>query len=90
LQQPHATLQAWGRVAGELPGGQGPTYPSGIYGTPATALPQKYECLRIALTQKGLGWKAVAQPPLPMALLAQRHRDWGCLLALPPQTSNVA
>ena len=40
--------------------------------------------------QKGLAWKAVAQPPLPMALLAQRHRDWGCLLALPPQTSNVA
>ena len=25
-----------------------------------------------------------------MALLAQRHRDWGCLLVLPPQTSNVA
>ena len=26
----------------------------------------------------------------PMALLAQRHRDWGCLLVLPPQTSHVA
>jgi len=25
-----------------------------------------------------------------MALLAQRHRDWGCLLVLPPQTVNVA
>ena len=25
-----------------------------------------------------------------MTLLAQRHRDWGCLLVLPPQTSNVA
>jgi len=25
-----------------------------------------------------------------MALLAQRHRDWGCLLVLPPQKSNVA
>jgi len=24
LQQPHATLQAWGRVAGELPSGKGP------------------------------------------------------------------
>jgi len=24
-----------------------------------------------------------------MALLAQRHRDWGCLLVLPPATSNV-
>jgi len=34
-------------------------------------------------------WKAVAQPHLPMVLLAQRHRDWGCLLVLPPQTSNV-
>jgi len=25
----------------------------------------------------------------PTALLAQRHRDWGCFLLLPPQTSNV-
>jgi len=25
-----------------------------------------------------------------MALLAQRHRDWGCLLVLPPQTLIVA
>jgi len=25
-----------------------------------------------------------------LALLAQRHRDWGCLLVLPPQTSNVS
>jgi len=25
-----------------------------------------------------------------MALLAQRHRDWGCFLVLPPQTSNVS
>jgi len=25
-----------------------------------------------------------------MALLAQVHRDWGCLLALPPQTSDIA
>jgi len=25
-----------------------------------------------------------------MALLAQRHRDWGCLLVLPSQTSNVS
>jgi len=23
-QQPHATLQAWGRMAGKLPGGKGP------------------------------------------------------------------
>jgi len=23
-QQPHATLQAWGGVAGKLPGGKGP------------------------------------------------------------------
>jgi len=34
--------------------------------------------------------EAVAQPHLPMALLAQRHRNWGYLLLLPPQTSNVA
>jgi len=34
-------------------------------------------------SQKGLAWKAVAQPHLPMALLAQRHRDWGCFLVLP-------
>jgi len=48
------------------------------------------ERLEIAGRQKGLSWKAVAQPHLPMALLAQRHRDWGCSLVLPPQTSNVA
>ena len=46
--------------------------------------------LQIDRRQKELAWKAVAQPHLPMALLAQRHRDWGCLLVLPPQTSNVA
>ena len=56
---------------------------------PPAALLRKYECLQITLRQKGLAWKAVAQPHLPMALLAQRHRDWGCLLVLPPQTSNV-
>jgi len=45
---------------------------------------------RLLAAQKGLAWKAVAQPPLPMALLAQRHRDWGCLLVLPPQISDVS
>jgi len=50
----------------------------------------KCEHLTIAHRQKKLAWKAVAQPHLPMALLAQRHRDCGCLLVLPPQTSNVA
>jgi len=40
--------------------------------------------------EKGLAWKAVAQSHVPMALLAQRQRDWGCLLVLPLQTSNVA
>jgi len=34
--------------------------------------------------------KAVAPPHLPMALLAERYRDWGCLLVLPRETSNVA
>ena len=57
---------------------------------PQTALLLKCERQHIAHRQKELAWKAVAQPPLPMALLAQRHRDWGCLLVLPPQTSNVA
>jgi len=57
---------------------------------PPAALLRKRKSLQIARTQKGLAWKAVAQPHLPMALLAQRHRDRGCLLVLPPQTSYVA
>jgi len=59
------------------------------YRAPFAALLRKCESLQIAGSQKGLAWKAVAQPHLPMALLAERHRDWGCLLVLPPQTSNV-
>jgi len=58
--------------------------------TPPSALLRKCERLQIARRQKELAWKDVSQPHLPMALLAQRHRDWGCLLVLPPQTSNVA
>jgi len=54
------------------------------------ALLPKCEHLQIARSQKGLAWKAVAQPNLPRALLAQRHRDWGCLLVLPSQTLNVS
>jgi len=57
---------------------------------PEAVLLPKCERLQIAGRQKELAWKAVAQPHLPMALLAQRHRDWGCLLVLPPQTSNVS
>jgi len=57
---------------------------------PASALLRKCERLQIARSQKELAWKAVAQPRVPMALLAQRHRDWGCLLVLPPQTSKVS
>jgi len=56
---------------------------------PPVALLRKCERLQIPGSQKGLALKAVAQPPLPMALLAQRHREWGCLLVLPNQTSNV-
>jgi len=56
---------------------------------PATLL-QKCERLQIASRQKGLAWKAVGQPHLPTALLAQRHRDWGCLLVLPLQIFNIA
>jgi len=57
--------------------------------TPPTALVRQCERLQIAGSRKGLSWKAVAQPHLPMALLVQRHRDWGCLLVLPPQISNI-
>ena len=57
---------------------------------PPGGLLRKCERLQIAASQKELAWKVVAQPHLPMALFAQRHRDWGCLLLLPPQNSNVA
>jgi len=57
---------------------------------PPAALLLKCERLQIARSQKELAWKAVDQPHLPMALIAQRHREWGCLLVLPPQTSNLA
>jgi len=57
---------------------------------PPTPLLPKCKHLQIALSQKELAWKAAAQPHLPMALLAQRHRDWGCLLVLPPQTLSLA
>ena len=57
----------------------------GPFREPAAALLRKCERLQKARSQKELAWKAVAQPHLPMALLAQRHRDWGCLLVLPPQ-----
>jgi len=60
----------------------------GLCQEPPAALLQKCERLQIDGRQKGLAWKAVAHPHLPTALLAQRHRDWGCLLVLPPQTSN--
>jgi len=42
---------------------------------PPAALLSKYEHLQIARRQKELAWKAVTQLRLPMALLAQRHRD---------------
>jgi len=65
-----------------------------IFGSPCRepprALLQKCERLQVAGSKKGLACKAVSQPHMPMALLAQRHRDWGCLLVLPHQTSNVA
>jgi len=61
----------------------------GLCRDPAAALLKKLERLQKTRSQVELAWKAVAQPHLPMALLAQRHRDSGCLLVLPPQTSNV-
>jgi len=57
---------------------------------PLAALLRRCERLQIAGSQKGLAWKAVAQPHLPMALLAQSNRHRLCLLVLPPQTSHVA
>jgi len=62
---------------------------AGTFQAPPAALLRKCKCLQIARRQKELAWKAVAQPHVSMALLAQRHRHWGCLLVLPPQTSNV-
>jgi len=56
---------------------------------PPSCLLPKCAHLQIAINQKELARKAVAQPHLPMALLAQRHRAWVCLLVLPPQTSKV-
>ena len=53
----------------------------GLCQEPLAAVFRKSERLQIAGRQKGLAWKAVAQPHLPMALLAQRHREWGCLLS---------
>ena len=51
----------------------------GMIGVPASlslaALLRKRDHRQIDGRQKGLCWKAVAQPHLPMALLAQRHRD---------------
>jgi len=58
-------------------------------GSPAVLL-RKCKRVQVAVSQKELAWKAVPQPHLPMALLAQRHRDWGCLLVLHSQISNVA
>jgi len=58
-------------------------------GSPAVLL-RKCKRLQVAGRQKELAWKAVAQPHLPMSLLAQRYRDWGCMLVLLPQTSNVS
>jgi len=56
---------------------------------PLVALFPRGAHLQIARSQKDVNWKAVAQPHLAVALLAQRHRDWGCLLVLPRQTSNL-
>ena len=57
---------------------------------PPASLLQKCECLQIVRRKKGLAWNAFVQPHLPMALLARRHRDWGCFLFLTPQTSKVS
>ena len=51
---------------------------------PPAGLLRKCDRLQIVGSLNGLAWKAVAQSHLPTALLAQRQRDWGCLLVLPP------
>jgi len=56
---------------------------------PPTAVLKNIERLQITCSQKGLAWKAVAQPHLLKALLPQRHRDWGSLLVFPALMSNV-
>jgi len=57
---------------------------------PPPALLRKCERLQIAGSQKGQAWKGVAQRYLTVALLAKRHKHWGYLLVLQPQTSNVS
>jgi len=56
------------------------------FGSPALKMRTCADCSQ----PEGASLKAVGQPHVPMALLAQRHRDCGCLLVLPPQTSNIA
>ena len=63
---------------------------SGPCPAPPEDLLRQCECLQIALSQKHLACKAVGQPHLPMALLAQSQKDCSCFLVLPPQTSNVS
>ena len=63
---------------------------AGAFRAPPAALLRKCKCLHIARSQKERAWEVFAQPHMPMPLLAQRHRDWGCLLVLPPPPSNVA
>ena len=48
---------------------------------PFLALLLKCERLQTAVSHKGLAWKAVAQPHLPMALLAQTEAQRLGLLA---------
>jgi len=72
---PQRSNEAWGRVS--------------VLGTSDSPAPKMRTSADISQAE-GASLKAVAHPHVPMALLAQRHRDWGCLLVLPPQTSNVA
>ena len=46
---------------------------------PFAALLLKCERLQVADSQKGLAWKSVAEPHLPMQLLAQRMGLLACL-----------
>ena len=56
----------------------------------STAPLKVQKSLDIASIQKVLALKALAHTHLPLALLAQAHKDWYSVLPLPPQSSNIS
>ena len=97
VAQPHVPMallaqrhRDWGCLLVLQPQTSNVTWGWGSWRSPFAGLLLKCERLQIARRQKGIAWEALAQPHVPMALLAHRNREWVCLLVLPPQTSNVA